>query len=249
MARFLYFIPNKTRVTDSDLKDLGLAERLDHISHTTLTQRPIEANGPNNGSGVIVMRSDEGERATTAGVFLKKQKWVDCGMYWLGWEIDNIPSPADLKRDETIGGYPAVLEDGNEWMIPLARRYPDGTAIPQCKYMEGEVLKKEVVPRYKWLWDLAVKINDKFQQGVAAAGEEEAVTLSFDEAEEFDIAIKALKANYCVDVEEVSALRLLSDSNIGEILGYIIDLPAFINERLLNNLADKKKEEPAPVVT
>ncbi len=229
MSGFLYFVPGKKHVDDKVLEEAGIkaigkAEGLSFIG--------IE-RGPEGESGILFLAGpvSSDRKAPRIGYYPAQQTWQSCnhGKFWLGYETSHRPEPADLVREEMIAGHQVTLADGHDWMVPLARVFPKGTALPQALVLgpDGELVT-ESLPQFAKLSQDAERV---FEWHIG-----EDVTMNLQEA--WDAAIRALAQNYRLDKWEVSMLRLLTDANVTETLLALIDGPeikAFINS--------KKKDE------
>jgi hypothetical protein len=189
----LYFVPKGSK-----------AKAPDHCT----TYREVQT-GP-GGLGGLVYSNDDGK----TGYYPDSQSWSQAEEIWIGVDRDPI-KPESLLRKEIIGGHSVRLEDGNDWIIPVARAFPSGTRLPEALILgpDGQLIS-EVLPRFAQFSTDANRVYD------ALAGDGE---MSVVDA--WEIAVKALGFNYYIGRREVSLLKLLTTANIIEILKAIIDYP------------------------
>lgn len=171
-----------------------------------VTTCEILKGGPDKGSGVIVTTDKnlkpeykpDGQIWEQA-VFLGKGKLN----FWVGLDKENPPKPEDLKRSEMIGFYSPRLGDGNEWLIPTGRVYPEGTPLPKVRRIDEEgKIKRIVKDRYLELYTAADKVW-------SVTAEKENIT----DTEEWEICRTALQANYRISDTEISMLNLLDETS------------------------------------
>lgn len=127
MNRFLYFLPGIGGCNPQMLAARGLLARFS--DRGALLEHGITEwqEGP-RGSGVCVALGRE------VPLYLpQSQIWLDCGAFWLGMTRDMQPAPHELERAIGYSGHAITLLDGNEWRIPLLRRW-DGT---KCEFVSS----------------------------------------------------------------------------------------------------------------
>jgi hypothetical protein len=210
----LYFIPSDSKATAPD-----------HC------KKESDVHGGPGGKIGRIYAVGEGP----VGYYPDTQKWEkvsndETDTYWLGVDRDDF-SPSDIERGELIDGHLVTLEDGNKWLIPVARVFPIGTRLPEALILgPGGELVSEVLPRFAQF----SKDADRAYDALTGEGE-----LSIADA--WEIAVKALSLNYKLDRQEVSLLHLLTTTNIMEILKAIVDLPAILE------MSKKKAEESSSI--
>ena len=216
MTGFLYFIPEKASADHSILVDAGITAM---DGNETIAVRQVDS-GPNNHPGVIIICQNQGSTLKTArhGFYRDDQQWIECesGQFWLGYEVAKKPSPDDLIRAQPIEGHQVDLGDDNQWLIPIARQFPNGTRLPQsikCG-VDGSMVF-EAIEKYAGITADADLLFETFTQGA-----------DIDDAEFVRIAIDCLAINYRVSKYEASALSLLSTTNINQLTGALIDMPS-----------------------
>lgn len=178
--------------------------------------------GPGGQDGMVY--SDGNGRT---GYYPDNQKWTKVNDWWLGVSREKI-NPDTLLRDEVVDGHFVKLEDGNEWLIPVARVFPIGTNLPESLVLgpDGQLVK-EILPRFAAFTQKADEVFEFFRKEKGLL-----------QTEAWEIAVEALAINYHVGRQEVSALRLLTTANIAKIMQAIIDMPTAM-------AAEKKKIEQA----
>jgi hypothetical protein len=145
------------------------------------------------------------------------------GRPWLGFETASPPGPGDLLREvHCTENHPVTLGDGNSWGIPVVRRYPSGTALPQVIVLGKRGPEARIKREYETLYQLAVALADDLY------GDGEA---KLDAGALLVMASLALAVNYRLGPDEISALELLDTQNAQEIAGAIIDRPSLLKLR------------------
>lgn len=212
MAAFLYF----TEKTDT-IKDYRYAFDSDP------QKVEVFAKGPNGGKGFMWFDrrwTNQIERVRpNDGI-----EWHKIGdAVWCGCYQDDTPTPADLLVDDPIPGEGVLLGDGNEWLIPKARRFEESgfvCALPrQYKYVDGRWARASVLERHKDLWEAC----EKWDQAInVSESDGESTTVVIDEI--FEIVMPAIRTNYRVSDHEVSILGLVTEENFHRICFAMVDL-------------------------
>jgi len=220
MSGLLYFLPGRRAATATAIAAAGLSDVVEHFA-----QREA-LTGPGGESGLVIAPACPDGKAAQCGYFPASQHWVaaTCGRYWIGRETDNPPLPEDLQRPEMVAGHLVALEDGNEWLIPVARHFAQGTALPQALLLgpDGQLVA-EALPRFAKLSSHAERAFDDFCRAAGSPNDAEGEPLTI--AEIWAIAIEALALNYRISAEEVSFLHLLTTQNTLRIAEALIDWP------------------------
>lgn len=197
MACFLYFLPGVDRCPSRAIDKLpdksGLAEVLAGASWGS----PDRCKGPGDVPGSLLAiepASSRGEAARPVTYNPENQQWIkvepEPGVitHWIGWYRDKTrcPRPADLEREEVIGGHVVKLGDGREWLIPVV--HAPVTNLPQSFFptAEGTVLRP--VPQYQSLMDETARWYTLWSEGGGYI---------FSEA--FDFCCRLLAVNYRVE--------------------------------------------------
>jgi len=216
MPGFLYYIPGGA--SKADLPALGL----NHLTDASLSLNPI-SGGPDSRSGMLMS-------ICHAKYLPDEQTWTQCGKFWLGYETLKKPSTADLSKPEKIQGYTVMLEDGFEVVVPLVRRIPQGTALPETLVIgiDGALIT-EPLPKYAALSEGAEKIFQTLVMGDNS--------MSFSDL--WNIVCQALAINYRVSPYELSALKVITTINIVNLAEALVDVPA-ISEAIKAESQKKK---------
>jgi hypothetical protein len=234
----LYFVPKSKALTAELRKEHGLDRLLDSCQHRETM------NGP-DGGGILV-----GESSHSADYMHyepAKQTWSKrFGLSsWVGTWNDRPVSPASLARSPLLDGNLVTLLDNQQWQIPLLRKWHEtdaafefGNQMPrvmQRSQTTGRFVLGAVIPKYRELWDLSLKIADSM---FAQLAQTESATLDESEVEEFVCAV--LAANYRVDADVISHLQLLTAELSGAIVRAALDwdtLRAHLKNRLSRQLS------------
>lgn len=238
----LYFLSKLQSVGQDDLSRAGVGQKEGKSSFSFR----ITSAGPDKQPGAVVVFNpgNPEARSPQIGYFPLKQEWQKAsgGKFWIGREKDKPVRPADLQRTEIIAGHKVKLADGQEWMIPVARVFPQGTMLPQSLILgpDGEVVK-EVLPRYARLGQKAERVWQEFkkQMGWLEEGENPE---SMTEKEEWEIATEVLGINYRLGAWEISFLRLFTTENLERVLSAFVDIPTMLAASRAMQEASKKKE-------
>ncbi len=241
MNGFLYFIEGKNTVTKADLEAAGLAYAFDG---------PFSFREAGTGPGAAGVVVGVGENI---GFYPDRQTWLPIpgspGVF-LGFEIaETKPKPADLARTEQIDGYVVELADGESWLVPVARCFPEGSMLPMAMTIgpDGKVVK-EALPKFAAACRDAERLWDFFRSENGMLNEDETVE-PLDDSEMFALAAGVLALNYRVGPAEVSALRLLTTKNIKRILWCFVDAPGYLAVQTARADADaeaKKNDADTP---
>lgn len=266
MAGFLYYIPGRNGVVDGLLEQVGLSDRL---------LRPTSCgtnHGPDGGRGVVLCEGGDPPRVRFDAA---KQVWTPGtepgsvtpdkaapGVYVGRWN-DEVIRPADLLRPRALSGHRCVLEDGQEWIVPvLSARFGGGT-IPGVLGLDaatGAWVRKPAA-RHRRVCEIGDRLFEHYLRAIMAAarpepGAEAPVEtpggsggsggLTVQDAVEMAAAILAV--NYRVTATELALLEVLpvdADSLFAEdgLFGLALDLPAALS--IAREVA-KKNEAAAP---
>ena len=248
MSQILYFIPNTTVAPPERLAELGLTAVLGGVSQGPIT------SGPGGASGVLLAA------ATGPKTPLRYDaEWRWCPdspakRFYLGTDPKNPPKPADLLRTDAIGGKPVQLSDGQEWLVPVARFYGGGTHLPVRMGKDPETGERSyrVAEAYEQIWEAA---GDVFTDNLRALGEYVAkqngtepqadLSEAMTGERRIEIAAMALGVNYRLGMSEVEVLELLTDRDVGEILGVLADIDGWLELGKKAADEDVKKNDPA----
>ncbi len=155
----------------------------------------------------------------------------DSGMHWtdypekrfgIGWDV--LPKPEELAREKQYEGHMVKLGDGNEWLVPVAR-YCNGQPMESTYRIgtDGE-LREEVSDRCRELYEFGCR----FWDGLYGAAEKGAGEFTYEVKDQFEMAARILGYNYDVTRWEVSALGLITDQTLRELMNAVVDVPRVI---------------------
>ncbi len=221
MPAFLYYIPGHQAATPKLLGTLGLSYAFSGGVYARGCER-----GPDQGRGCIVA---DKERVQEPGYWPDKQTWrrIPGRTTWVGYFNDQSPEPPDLLLPRPIGGAKLKLDDGREWLCPVARAWMrnDGefawaNNIPHQMTLgeDGNWQRSGIKPRYAELWNIAEAWH-RIRWGGGSPADE----ARFRGGAEAAAAVVCLQANYAVGPAEVSMLGVLEDEAILTILDTLID--------------------------
>jgi len=246
MPGFLYFLPTKApAVSHIDMKAWGL----DYAVEGRLTACGC-TNGPKHLSGFTV--ADE-QRVPVAqiGYYADRQTWFEMDVRqgdgpqpWVGYYTDDPPKPRRLCRAMSLPGHQVRLNDGNEWLVPVAIEINDGggqigmfCALPATAECDGKggLRPGAIDPRYARLWELACEYWD-VKRGASLEGNK--LTMDYDNW--IGAGVEAVAANYVVGRWEMtSCLQAFTEATAAAVLDAVIDWPKIIQmaEKKMTDLA------------
>jgi hypothetical protein len=243
MGHFIYFIPKIKSVTEKNIDNAGIFEGAKDLK---IEYRQI-VKGPDGMDGMAFSfetKAGDNNRPFIVGYFQEKQTWIKAngGKFWIGYYNDAKPTAESLMRKEQVNGHYVKLLNGQDWLIPVARLFPEGTILPHSLVLgpDGDIVK-EIIPRYAKYSQIGERVWTEFKRQMNWEDVEEDHK-PFNEQEEWECAIRALSINYLVGQWEVSALRLLSTNNVQNIFHAIVDIPTMMAVIKSQNESAKKKE-------
>lgn len=129
-----------------------------------------------------------------------------------------------LSRSVQLPGHQVPLADGQQWLIPAAKRFNSDTqrferAVGSRLRVDdaGEWRIDDVLPQFTKLWEAACDWLDYRDDG----------SLTISQAA--DMCVVAIASNYRVSRVEVGMLGLLDDrSTIASVMNAVIDYPTFV---------------------
>lgn len=135
------------------------------------------------------------------------------GKLWIGWATESPPSPADLERRETIGGYLVTDAVDRQWQVPVLRAVdnPRGRLTPCFTWDDDDRPVMGVDRKLAALWVDSARAWDMIDKNSAETG----ATLgqgftAADDAWLFDYLVRALSINYRVGNRELAALDAIA---------------------------------------
>lgn len=215
MSSFQVYIPGKTGASPNHLRDVGLELLLDpHFGPTA-----IEAHHdtPDGCSGIVFYWQDMatptnmpqhmGCHSDQEWSPAKPSKGLPAGRFWLGKDAGGTVTPGALMRHNHMGGLSVKLDDGQEWMVPVARRLPK-------KYQMDEVTgepRMQVALPYQEFYKQAEDLYTFLLQ--ARIDEDFTIPGGWTFAE------RALAMNYRINSDVIDWLGLLGDESMLRLIG------------------------------
>jgi hypothetical protein len=230
---FLFYRPGESQRVPAEL---AYAFERPPITHQVI------ANGPDGGGGIIFAGGIYHDRTNRVGVYHDQQTWqkIPGGNLWLGWYRDELPGPTDLARSKMVAGREVLLGDGNQWTVPVAIAFVDGSdgllhrqnMLPAKMAIgdDGAWTVGDVVPNYAALYEVAKSWWDR----------DDGVTI----ADATNWCCTALATNYRISAVEASVLGLFDTETYKQILDVVIDF-----ETLARRQTEKKSERSATLNT
>lgn len=205
MGEFLYYLPGVRANIDKAFEASGLRDRLDAFPHTAWD------TGPGDKSGIVISQSGhrhiyKADKQTWAGPFNDR--------YWIGFQNDDRPGPADLRRPQQVDGTEVLLLDDASWLIPSWRLAPMALTMGT----DGAVSQKPL--------PVGVRLQARFDQ-IRARFEDRDTEIVFDWAELLRIIADVLSINYRMGTDpaqELSMLELVSTGNYETLVNAVLDM-------------------------
>lgn len=243
MAGLLYYVPDMRGDAEAR-KKAGIEDVFAGGGHTT---RGVTGSGPDGGGGMIIVAASgipEGT-APKIGYYPETQQWQQApsGGYWVGRQTDEPTRPVDVQREEVVAGHSVTMSDGQEWLIPVARAFPQGSALPQKLRLgpDGELVA-ETLPKFAQFSAHADVIWDTWYGQVKAidAGTEPPEPEITDK-DMWMMAAEAISINYHIEQIGISLLGLIDTKTIWTVLRAVIDVPT-----ILDAIAAEAKKNERP---
>jgi len=160
----------------------------------------------------------------------------------IGWDADNPPTPDDLMRNgrrhdaPQISSFPANLEDGNAWLVPIARQLPQ-------RWTQNDDGMPLLAPKSKfaWYWDEVTGMIERIRKGEFAHDRPPTAC--------FELAVKCLALNYRICPEVIYATELLAAGDAVKVIAAAceisLDFTATVEYSVIahSELVDQKKTE------
>ena len=239
VAGLIYFVAGQQAAKPA-IEAAGLGYAFDGFQPTA----GETSRGPDGTPGVLMTVG-----SAKLGWFEHGQTWMKDhgGRFWAGFYTDDRPTPADLQRPSLIGGYRVRLEDGNEWLVPIARQFPEGSQLPRTLLLgpDGKLVA-EIRAEYIALWKSACRVWQSIAGQQPTAKNE--IHTDLEEATCWRIAIEALAVNYRLGVTEANLLRLIGSQTLPQIMMLLIDWPTYQAATAVpvdDAARSKKNETPA----
>lgn len=248
MAGFLYFVPEpkeslvrENKIDRGVLARYGLGEVLSDVQRVPDDCVVVGVQcGPDGYTGaVLVPVPISGKTPEVLGYYPDKQEWTitDGGAY-LG-HAGNVLS-ADLLRKRVHLGYWVMGDDGQSWLVPVARSTDESrVTLPAFVVFDNGKPRRRIKKRFAQLWDLAGEYLKR------VAGHE---SLADSEEWRINAAVEALTVNYRIGRSE---LTVLADMEISPLDTQTVEviLKSLVDEQIV--IEAKKNETktsspPAP---
>lgn len=214
--RFLYFLPGHQgpRVDGAVLDRYGLRD----LFRGTTARGCQAAAGP-EGPGCLV----NDDRDPPAAYRPTEQIWAKrlSGGAWTGICKASPPLPEELLRGDWMEGHEVTLRDRHQWVVPVAKRMPEGTGLPEVLLYTAEGIRHRVAPEFLDLWEHACRLWDADGQ------------LPVEDL--MDLAAKALAVNYRLGRDELNLLTLVTSANLHLVTDALIDAPTLAALRALSD--------------
>lgn len=247
MSGFLYFIPNKDEIAVAEIRNLPMAyafEKRESISQVLLGAGPASASG-------VLFASKQRVPVTRLKYDASKQTWIEWEGFHVGFWNESRPTPDELIRSETLPGKYIELGDGNDWMIPVARRWSINedshameweTSFPRNLELRGKdrVHNGSVIEKYRQLWVIANAVFNVRHDGETASeyiSTDAERELMGDGSRQVLCAVQAIQANYCVGPAEcLNLLGLFHSETMLRIYDVLCDWQNYLD------VVQKKRE-------
>lgn len=169
----------------------------------------------------------------------EEQFWMESynGKYYIGHYLDELPTEKELARSKQLAGHQVELGGGAKWLIPVARKFAEGCALPVSLALgtKGEIISKSLPEYAKFSRRAELFYFDTLKQWGEMEGAEQ-----LDIEARLLLAMDAISFNYQVGLEEIRMLKLIQTTNFSEILEAILDLPTI---KAVNKQAAEAKKK------
>lgn len=212
-SKLLYFFP------DSVIPE-SLTFRLEKY------QKRENTPGVDNKRGLLITPFND----TLPNFTPEDQKWQVMNGINIG--VAKSAKPEDFLNEYNVGGYPVILGDGNEWLIPVALLGARNFSLPKFETMDEDG---------NWIWKVQEKyefichIAEKLFEAIDDEG-----NFQLDENKLRSACCAAIGVNYNLTDMECAALGLLTQDAYFGILNAIIDKPGLAE--MLQSMAEGKKK-------
>ena len=217
-------MPKRTQVNCEWLRSIGLGFAFDEKQ--AIDKREIVSPVPqfDDQVGMVITTDSKSQ----LGFYPERQTWhrltsIGHESVFYGWDNDAPPTPKDLARQEMIDGEFVQLDDGNKWLIPIAREYVvhDGEPLARCalpcklSLVNGELLKSgRPLQKYQDLWQIA----ENWAMHIS--------TSSTVSAEHVTQAALCITANYKICTEQLFEIEAINSTlrKAFDVLNVLTDL-------------------------
>lgn len=218
----LIYIAGQPVRNDETLRALGLGPLLDPAVSPLWSD--VYQHTPDGGRGVLVQFDCplRPQSSSPRGLHPERQQWREAskqvdlprGRYWLGWQPEQRPTPADLRRSaqRTVSGETLTLLDGHLWEVAVSSFVPMRRGIDIATGLEVRLPQTPFVPFVERCREWEALFVETGQTAESLAGS----VLRLNGAYQF--AAEALAMNYRVVPDLVDALELIGDEEIFQIV-------------------------------
>jgi len=231
MAQFVYMLPGSESVSEL-VAERGLSDQLGSGASHRGCRIGLSAGLPCMPAGAEDVQDvtviGRGERV---GFFPAEQTWErveeDGKAWWLGWQTEDPPKEADLRRADFRGGYRVLMGGGDRWAIPPVRRYPEGSALPSVLRLNADGSEsREILPAWQSLWHEIGPFAEVYYTTLQEDKDQE----SNKQLPELPLTtcLRLLQLNYQVGRVEVNVLGLITDRALVDVGLAAIDLASFM---------------------
>lgn len=219
---FLYFIEHGAGPMNRfELAAAGLG----HLDAKGLVFRGITGNGPDGAAGCLI--ADKTLKPSETTYKPDSQVWTQSitGKFWIGYWADSPPAEADLRRETMVMGHEVAINEGL-WMIPAARCFPAGTALPMVMTLRADgSMGYAAAPKFKALSESAERLWMDFLDASGVTQDDAESRTALTPRQRYDLALAALGVNYRVTADEANVLGLMTTDSVRQIQRALIDMP------------------------
>jgi len=238
MAGFLYYFGDMVNApTEKLLKEM----KLDHLAGVNFSQVGYPGSGQMAVAGVICAAAQSslcpGGTEPKVGYYPENQIWEKASeRWWIGWEKENPPGPADLAKIERRWGHEVKMGDGGVWAVPPERYLPD-----QLVLNDNDEVDRVPMAQFDGVKKLTMKLRSDFCGQIKAQAQgEEWPPPEMTEAEQLRAGNFFLGLNYRVGRVEANVLKLWNDQSLRKALEAILDWPGIV--AMIKEKNDQKKK-------
>jgi hypothetical protein len=227
VAGFLYFFPTHKK-DDSMLGDIGVwAAGRDEGA----IWGDWHEGTPSGKPGVLAGWSSTGILPDPL-----THRWIAADGYWLGVDDESPPREQDLRRVKMFESLPCKLDNGEIWMIPVARRLPCRHRIDPITNTHERVVKE----KYREYWqrtELYAKLFLEVMYATEFLNDHERAQqdIVVEAPQAYQFACYALAMNYRVNPLIVGHLGLLDDPAIVRVTLCAIEMHEINSQEVKKN--------------
>jgi len=179
-----------------------------HDHGLSLEFNDVLGNGPDGGCGTL---AGWGRVGKITAYRAASQEWhklppsaVRTGDVWIGWDLNDRPSPTTLARRRQVGSRVIQLGDGDHWLLPTVDAMPKTVGLDAAGNVSARLVEE---------WESFVNDTESFLKKFRI--EETEMFVSIEEA--FRYCAAALAKNYRLVPELISILNLIRDEHFASI--------------------------------